>query len=277
MSEEMDVQATEEGQKPSLAGRIGRFLLRIFLILAFGIAIGMAIYYGIPAIYRDFIEPTQLNAERIETLERELTQVQGAAQRQEEQNAQRIADLEGQLAEHNETISELQVAQERFDSEIEGTRTDLDDLAQMIVDADRVEAELLQISEDLSDLQLEIEAIGDPAADLTFQLRVAQAMTLLTKAQVGLAQDNLGSASDDVRAAREILAADPPVSDPQELSQALRRLDLALDEIRTNPELASEELDVAWTLLISLTGQATVHVEPVVPLPTPEEDSNGSQ
>jgi chromosome segregation ATPase len=237
----------------------------------------MAIYYGIPAVYRDFIEPTQLNAERIETLERELAQVQEAAQRQEEQNTQRIADLEGQLAEHNETISELQVAQERFESDIEGARMELDDLAQVIVEVDRVEAMLLQVSEDLGDLQFELEAIGDPAADLEFQLRVAQAMTLLTKAQVGLAQDNLGSASDDVRAAREILAAVPSGNDDQELSQAIRRLDMALEEIRTNPELAAAELDVAWTLLISLTGQATKHVEPVVPLPTPEEDSDGSQ
>lgn len=283
MTEEMEEQEVEEIQKPSLAGRIGRFLLRAFLILAFGIAFGMAIYYGVPAIYREFIEPTQLNSERVEALERELAQLQESTQRQVEQDTQRLADLEGQLARHSETISELQVVQENLQSDLEGTRTEMDDLARMVVRTDRVEVELSQISEELSDLRSELEAVGDPAAELEFQLRLAQAMTLLTKAQVGLAQDNLGSASEDVRSARALLAATQSNGDAHDLSQELDRLDLALEYIRTRPDVASEELDVVWTLLLNLTGQGAPGVEPVVPLPTstptpiPEEDTHGSQ
>jgi DNA repair exonuclease SbcCD ATPase subunit len=275
MSEEADIQPVEEEAKPSLAGRVGRFFLRVFVIITLGVVIGMAIYFGVPALYRDFVEPTRRNTEQVVSLQRSLDQVREGVQQQAEENAQRLADLEGRLAQHSETLSELQVDQASLQSDLEQNRTELEDLEPLADRIDQLEDALSQASDELRDMQDQLEAIGEPTADLEFQLKLTQSMTLLTRAQLWLSQDNLGLASEDVQSALDILATVGFGADMDSLSQIEQRLSLVLEQIRINPELASEELETAWTLLVGLLEPDTSPEEPI-PLPTPREDIDES-
>lgn len=271
MSDETEIQAVEAESRPSIAGRIGRFALRVFVVLTLGIAIGMAVYFGVPALYRDFVEPTRRNTERVDALQLSLDQIREGVQQQAEENSERLADLEGRLAQHSEMLSELEVNQERLQSDLEQNQTRLEELDRLADRIEELDDDLSRASEDLQQVQDELEAIGDPAADLEFQLKLTQALTLLTRAQLWLSQDNLGLASEDVRSARNILATAQTAADKAGLSQVARRLDLVLEEIRTNPDIALEELETAWTLLVGILNPETSPEEPV-PLPTPGEE-----
>jgi hypothetical protein len=123
---------------------------------------------------------------------------------------------------------------------------------------EQAKKELDSTGEQLQELQATVDAGELPAEQVRANLQLMRVMNLMTRARLWIEQDNFGLASEDIRAALDLiqpLAADEISDDesPSQLQQIADQLTLALDAVRTDPVLTEEELEIAWKLLLEAT------------------------
>ena len=237
---------------PSFGDRIGRFfrfLWRLFLLLLFLGVLSVALYLAVPWLYQTFIRPLEQNTAQV----REL-------QSRQEQTEQELSDLQTRL----ETIEGVQ-------NEQDGTLTDLNDRMKEIETEIKARTESLAAIERL---QSELEEQNqEVSAELERQINLLKSMELLSRARLSMYQSNFGLAKQDVEIARDLLAKVQPNS-PQklatELDAVILRLDLTLSNLPDFPVAASDDLDIAWQILLSgLPQQTPTMIETAAPSPTP--------
>ena len=266
MSDVSEVSELEAGERTdSHFSRVMRFLLRFLIVVLLGGVLGVAIYFGVPTLYRSAIEPIQVNTQRIAELEEALNQVQTTSSRQVEQVGERLVEIEGRLAEQGETLAAME-------AELKVVQTSLEDqrnrVSQLRIFVDKVE----DLTSDMDEMVTRVEALESnltavelPAASIGRQLQLIRAMTLLTKARLWLVQDNLGLAAEEIETARnlldEVIGAEQDGED-EVLEQIVEKLDLALIDIRTTPIVAADELEIAWKLLVEVTRPASYRTIP---------------
>jgi len=110
-------------------------------------------------------------------------------------------------------------------------------------------------------------------SELARQIKLLRAMELLSRARLFLYQSNFGLAEQDIQAAREILAAvqpSAPLPLGSELSEIVERLDMCLSRLPDFPVPASDDLDIAWQILLQVTPRPAVPTETPTPTTTPE-------
>jgi hypothetical protein len=79
-------------------------------------------------------------------------------------------------------------------------------------------------------------------------------MELLSRARLSLYQSNFGLARQDVQIARDLLATvqpDAPESLAEDLNAVVLRLDMTLSNLPDFPVAASDDLDIAWQILLA--------------------------
>ncbi len=273
------------GGEPSVFRRFLGFLLRIIVVLILGIGLGAAAYYGIPKLYRDFIAPVQENSQRLDQLEQDLASSNEMIQTQMDRLDERLVDIEGRLAVQAEDLSALDARVERLRSLQDEHADEVSALALLPDNVGEVELTILGLADRIDELEAELSALGIPAHQFQYQLQLVRTMSLLTRARVSLIHDNLGLASEDISAAADVLNAMLEQGTPEEidtLESIVKRLELALDDVRQSPVIAADELEIAWKLLIEATDYSVLPAATVTPTvqPTesaPEEDVNGSQ
>jgi hypothetical protein len=217
-------------------GRFFRFLLRLVVLLIALAIIAVALYILLPELYQRFLRPVEQNTVQV----RELESWQAQAQ-------QEMADLQTRL----ETLETVQNEQERSLAEMDGRLSDL-------------EAEITARTESLAALekmQSKLQEENESAsADLQRQIDLLKAMELLSRARLFMYQSNFGLARQDVQIARDVLAGLRPGA-PQplsaELDAVLLRLDMTLANLPDFPVAASDDLDIAWQILLSGLPEAT--------------------
>jgi hypothetical protein len=94
-------------------------------------------------------------------------------------------------------------------------------------------------------------------------------MELLSRARLFMYQSNFGLAEQDVQIARDVLVTvqrDAPDSLAEDLETVLLHLELALSNLPNFPVAASDDLDIAWQIL--LTGSAPTPTS-AAGMPTP--------
>ncbi|MBI3174251.1 MAG: hypothetical protein HYZ25_11055 [Chloroflexi bacterium] len=229
---------------PSLGQRIGRFvrfLFTLILILLVIGAIGAAAYFGLPFVYEKYVLPVQQNTAQLAGL-----------QTQQAQSEQAIADLQSQLS-----------AMEAAQTEQAKSLTDLD---ARVSDLEKEIAAHTQTLAALDEMQKQLADQGEAAnAELDRQVNLLRAMELLSRARLFMYQSNFGLAKVDVQTARDILAdVQPTAPEPlaAELKEVLLRLDLTLSNLPSFPVAASDDLDIAWQVLLS-------GLPPTEPTPAP--------
>jgi len=92
-------------------------------------------------------------------------------------------------------------------------------------------------------------------------------MELLSRARLFMYQSNFGLARQDVQIARDLLAEiqpDAPQPLARELEAVIQRLDMTLSNLPDFPVAASDDLDIAWQILLSGLPQATPTVSVTV-------------
>lgn len=239
---------------PSFGDRLGRFfrfLWRLVLLLIFLGLLSVLLYLAVPWLYQTFIRPMEQNTTQV----REL-------QSRQQQTTQELADLQTRL----ETIEGVQ-------NEQDGTLTDLDERMQ------EIETEIAARTESLAAierLQSELEEQNqEVSAELERQINLLKAMELLSRARLSMYQSNFGLAKQDVDIARDLLATiqpDAPEKLGTQLDAVLLRLDLTLSNLPDFPVAASDDLDVAWQILLSGQPQATpTMLETATLPPTPTQ------
>jgi len=241
---------------PSLGQRIGRFvrfLFTLILILLLLGGIGAGLYFGLPFVYEKYVLPVQQNTAQLAGL-----------QTQQAQSEQAIADLQSKL-------SAVEAAQtEQANS--------LSDLGARVSDLEKEIAAHTQTLAALDEMQKRLAEQGEAAnAELSRQVDLLRAMELLSRARLFMYQSNFGLAKVDVQTARDILAdVQPTAPEPlaAELKEVLLRLDLTLSNLPSFPVAASDDLDIAWQVLLSglpPTEPTPAPTTTVEPLPQPSE------
>ena len=216
-------------------------LLRLLVSIVLGFSIGLGLYFGGKILYQLAVGPGP-------SYDRNMQDIQ-----------EEVAQLRLDLAERD-----LEIDEQQF--EIESLVNDGADIIaaqfeaineQMTILAD----EFTAITDRLDTLELSLSNVGQPVDEMQGQLQLIRAMTLLSRAQFWLSEANLGQASEDVETARVMIDTQAEKWRAETgnddritvLDEIVSRLDIALEDIRTQPSIAEDEIEIAWKLLIVVT------------------------
>ncbi len=278
--------------RPSLGERVTSAFLTVMRALAKALLVvlvlgGLAagVYFGVPYLYRTYVQPVEetqaavtalqtQTADRLSDLEQQVAvlqranaQLQGRVDALEEQQAKSQADLEALQAVvkgHTQALTTLDDLQAQLD-EIKGR---LDELA----------TALAATQGDTQALAEQMKALEVPVAEIHRNLNTLQAMEHLTRARLFLAQANYGLAKTEVQSAAAIvtaLAAEAPTDEAEMYAELEQRLKQAANRLPSRPVVAAEDLEAAWHLLggllptpVGVTPTPTVEATST-PTPTP--------
>ena len=243
---------------PTIGQRIGRFfdfLARLLFVVVVLTALSIGLYYLLPRLYQQYVVPVQENTDQLAQL-----------RDQQAENEQAIADLQTRLAE----IESAQADQSEAFAALEARLGDL-------------ETEIAAHTETLAvleQMQATLQTQADAASlELAQQVRLLKVMELLSRARLFMYQSNFGLARQDVQTARDLLAIVQPGA-PEDLSVELAavmlRLELTLSNLPNFPVAASDDLDIAWQILLAgLPQEAPTSLPTVTPdvTVTPEPDT----
>jgi chromosome segregation ATPase len=259
MTELVDEPNSGQGRKSSSAGsKIFRFLVRFLLVLILGVAIGAGAYYGLPALYRDLVQPVQTSAEQVSELEEAVSQLRRNLREQNAESADSLAEIEGEISQLREAVSEMEVQVESLNSSADALRERLEEVrpvSRQLEELSRVEERL---SARLESLEAVVSAQAEEAPspdEIVVQFQLLRSMELISRARLWLMQGNLGKAGDDIEVARDVLfrLADAGQEEDTFILSIAERLDRALEELEERPVIAADDLDIAWQLLILAT------------------------
>ena len=230
-------------------GRLFGVLLRLAVVLALGTIIAIGAYFGLPRVYRNLVEPAQVNTARIAALEAELNLARTDTSSLREQSGDRLAELEAELAEQGESLATAQ-------AQLEAALAASEDQEKAIGSATD---QIGTVRSGLSDLTDQVDAalsdLGDPEQDLRRDLMISRAMLHLVRARLGLLENNAGLAAEETGRARDLLAEIDPEGELKSIQDAIARIDIALEAMQSTPLVAGDDLEIAWKLLVE--GEAT--------------------
>jgi hypothetical protein len=107
----------------------------------------------------------------------------------------------------------------------------------------------------LEKIQSELQAQNEEtSAELDRQINLIKSMELLSRARLFMYQSNFGLARQDVQIADNLLVEirpDAPESLAADLDAVIHRLELTLSNLPNFPVAASDDLDIAWQILLS--------------------------
>ena len=224
---------------PSFGQRVGRFfwyILRLVSLLILLSLLSLALYLVLPWLYQRFIQPVEQNTAQV----REL-------QSRQAQTEQELADLQTKLG----TIETVQNGHDGSLTELDKRLSDIET---------EITARTKSLSE-LEDMQSKLQEQNEAAsAELDRQINLLKGMELLSRARLFMYESNFGLAKQDVQIARDLLAKvqpDAPQPLADELETVVQRLDMTLSNLPAFPVAASDDLDIAWQILLSGLPQPT--------------------
>jgi len=255
MEEQVErVETREVPNEMGLASRLLRIVLRFLVVIIVGVALGIGAYYGVPALYRDFIEPIQTNSERIAALEESDARVQVDFREKNSELLSDLAQVEGEVAQLHEDLSELAAAKEGLTSRVEDLAKALEDHQKWSARIDDLEGRNRTLEARFSTLEESLDGEDVPYDRLEVQIQLLRAMELVTRARFWMIQGNLGKASDDLTIAKGVLETlEADTVEDESLFLIIDRLDQVLLEISLTPILAADDLEIVWQLLLLAT------------------------
>ena len=234
---------------PSLGQRVRGFfdfLFRLLMTLIIVSAVAIGLYYLLPRLYQNYILPVQENTAQLQGLhDQQLRSEQTIADLQT-----RLSDLEAEQTRHAETLTDFDKRLSEMEAQISARTESLEALEQMQA--------TLQSQSDETNIELDR------------QINLLKGMELLSRARLYMYQSNFGLARQDVQSARDLLAtvrADAPDSLADDLSAVILRLELALSNLPDFPVAASDDLDIAWQILLGRLPPAQTLIASATPTP----------
>jgi uncharacterized protein HemX len=253
--EEQDQVYVERSDRKErgLGSRLLGFFMRLFFVILVGAAIGVGAYYGIPALYKDFIQPIQTNTQRVAALERNLASVQVDFREKQAALSGNISNVEGEVSSQREDIAALNAQGDGWETRLDELQTELDGIQSLPVRIQDLEDSLDALSQRLDKLEMAIEAEDSPIDQIQEQVQLLRIMELVTRARMWIIQDNPGKAREDLTIAKEALESLDAALDDGSLTPIVERLDQILFEIPLSPVIAADDLEIVWQLLILAT------------------------
>lgn len=289
--------SNSQNSQPSIFGRILRFLGCLILTIIVIAALGVGGYFGAPLLYRQYIQPVQEHALRLDELEARLEQNEQLVRERSEDLAERMSNLEVQLDSNEEarTVIEsdidaleervaflteemgqfeaMQTSMEEIKTEQEALRDDLTLTEGALEDMDTsisgMDADLDTMATTVDELNEQVSAYGEivqgqdeKLLQMAIEIQMLKAMQLLTRARLFLVQGNITLARTDVLQAGELLSnlsSSVPEDQEETLLEIVSRLDDVLEIMARSPIAAADGLEAAWQLLVEgLPSETTI-------------------
>jgi predicted nucleic acid-binding Zn-ribbon protein len=289
--------SNSQNSQPSIFGRILRFLGCLILIILVIAALGVGGYFGAPLLYRQYIQPVQEHALRLDELEARLEQNEQLVRERSEDLSGRITKLEVQLDNNEEartviesdidsleervaflteevgqleavriSVEEIQTEQEALRDELASTSAAFKDLD---TNVSALDSDLDTIATTVDELNEQVTAYGEivqgqdeKMLHMVIEIQMLKAMQLLTRARLFLVQGNITLARTDVLQARDLLfdlSSLTPEHQEETLLEIVSRLDDVLEIMTRSPIAAADGLEAAWQLLVEgLPSEATI-------------------
>jgi chaperonin cofactor prefoldin len=278
-----------------------RALVRLLIIAFLAVVIGAGLYFGLPAIYERYVQPIQMDVSslqisqddqklaieqlsgRVEDLSARINTLEVQADSDKQSIAELQTQLDNALSTQAENLLPIQNAQSaataRLD-ELDRVLQSLDDqLSSMNTDVGNLNTTVSENQEQLTGLADRLQIEGTPLETIRNELKIVKAMELLTRGRLLLVANNLGLAQQDLQSAGDLLnelQASLPDDQQEDLAEIIDRLDKASSNLPQRPLLASDDLEIAWRLLLlglpdqvqNTTAGDTLEVS-VTPTPTP--------
>lgn len=249
-----------------------RALLRLIAIVIVGALIGLGLFWGIPKLYNNYVQPLQRSVQQIEDQQAQQEQTNQQLLQQLVVLQQRIDALEARndtakqnigeaeslmnqgLSTQQANLNNLESTQASASTSLKEIDAALNELDKKIADLsstlDQTNSDVKAVDSRTTDIEQQLQAEDTPLAAMRNELQLVKAMELLTRSRMLIVQDNLGLAANDLSAARDLLAAmQVPVYQAEALKTIVDRLELALGNLPKSPVLAAEDLEIAWQLL----------------------------
>jgi len=283
-------------------GRVLRFLIRLVFVLIVGALIGLGLFYGVPYAYRRLMWPVQENSARVAILEEQVAknsdsifnnrlaledrisdleeevaelrdegaaraQNQEALEREIEQLAGRVSDLEDDLRAQQKELEEADLA---FSETASHLTEEIDMIGEQLADARQ------ELSQEIEASQEGVEALGGKLDEAAVRLLFLQTAQDLLKVRLLLVEDNPGTARETLALAVEHLEqAGGLVPEQEERVEDLRDRMLAVDDLIANRSFrARPSLEALWADLMGFVtplsaGTTVTGTQGTSPVPTP--------
>jgi len=274
----METSSSTKSRKesPGLGTLILRAIVRLALVLMVGICLGVVLYFGGLILYQRLVlQPAGSQAARLDDLEGRLSLQQTQEAERLDQYNQRLLSLEEDSAGMGEDISALQGDMQQVETSLEEVTQNLGRLDDMQEDLDALTQQNVQTTQSIGSIEDTLEAGDTPLAELQREVKVLRAMELLNRSRLYLMQNNPGLAGEDMENARqtleELYTITPEAQQPL-VDGWMQRIDLALANLPYSPVLASDDLEIAWRMLVEgFAGEAadSAGVQAVFPTPFP--------
>jgi chromosome segregation ATPase len=230
--------------------------LRLLVVGLVGAGLGAGAYWGVPAAYRDFIEPVQQNTQRLDQTQADLANQQVSQRSANATQLAQLAEIQGEIAQQGEALSALQADVGSLKSSQPTLEAGVRSLNQMNADLADLKAVATQVAGQI-DAMNTAAAMPDPTVQALGQrLDILRLMQLVSQARLSLAAGNLVKAGVEVQAASAALAdlkSRAGVVSLATLDDVETRLNLAQQETKGSPSVAANDLDIAWQLLVELS------------------------
>lgn len=243
-----------------------RIFLRLMLVLIILGGIAAVVYWGVPYLYRSYVRPVEENTAEITNLgsQQETTttlftnQIDDLQSRMDslelksDSRQEKLAEIEAILAEQktllDETVADL--------SQFEEINTQLTEQQDALVE---IQADILALDSVIGENSVLLETLTDkpdlagPMEDLQYSVLVLRAMELITRSRLSILQSNFGNAAADIDSLKALLTGFEQYL-PEESLETIDllnfHLDLAKVSLPAKPELAEDNLDIVWQVLV---------------------------
>jgi chromosome segregation ATPase len=258
MTEDKMERTVSEAQpkRPSVWRRALAVGLRLLIVVLVGIGLGAGAYWGLPAAYRDFIEPVRQNTLRLDQAESDLADIRTSQRSASATQLADLADIQGRVAQQGEALSAMQ-------ADVGSLQASQPTLSAGMRTLDQLSSEMGDLSAGATQVAGQIEALNaagatpDPTAQALYQrVNTLRLMQLVTQAKLSMTEGNLGQAAADLEsasAALSELANTATTEDQAALNDVATRLSLAQQELKNSPSVAADDLDIVWQLLVELS------------------------
>ncbi len=278
-------------QKPGFFIRLLRFLLRLLVAILVGLLLGAGMFFGIPAVYRQFIQPVQNHTAQIAALQTSQAGAAAQAASQVEELTSRVNALEKQADADKAALAELAVlktAQANSEGFLSYQATQ--SVAQHLIistlqagqqnqqtsldsNSGALNNSLERLSERLTALET-AQANSATTQETRDQLGLLRAMQLVLRSEFYLAQSNFGLAAQDAQSAQGLLqdlSNTLPTAQAAQAKEAAAYLKSAAADLPDHPVTANAKLETAWQVLLGYSPTAAL-----TPTPTPPADLTGT-
>jgi uncharacterized coiled-coil protein SlyX len=188
-----------------------------------------------------------------------------------QENTTQLERLQTQQSQNEQTIADLQTRLTAMETQQAQQAESLANLDSRVTDIETEIAAHTKSLTALENMQATLQAQTDAnSAELERQIKLLKGMELLSRARLYMYQSNFGLAKQDAQTARDLLATvqpDAPETLADDLTAVILRLDLALSNLPGFPVAASDDLDIAWQILLGGLPQPQTVISET---PTPE-------